>query len=517
MCHPNYNSVCSHLDKTAAVLNAFKMKERWMKKSYGEKGLDRRKFLLGAAATGMATGLEAGLPHDASAREQVPTSRPNVIVYISDQFRADFIGANGQNCTTHTPNLDAMAARGTNFTGAVCNQPVCSPSRSVLLTGRYATETDVWHNARSIDPSLPTLASEFHKAGYSTNLVGKWHLAPGTEAEGGGRGYVKPEFRGGFVDLWEGANEFEWTTHPYEGTIFDRDGKPITFKDEYRVDFVTDRAERFLKQKHDSPFLLYISQLEPHFQNDEKRFIGPKGSAERFADPCVPNDLRPLPGNWQSQLPDYYGCVGAIDKSVGRIVALLEEQKLAENTIFIFTSDHGCHFMTRNEEYKRSPHNSSIRIPLIAQGPGFNGASEIPEIIGNINIMPTLLEAAGIPVPTSLKGRSVMPLLRQPEARKSWPNRELIQISESMTARALRSKEWTYCVIDAQGRQSEKFSDHYVEYQMYSQASDPFEQVNLAGRKEFRSTADQLRDELKTLMLAAGEPPAEIDPAKHYP
>jgi arylsulfatase A-like enzyme len=488
-----------------------------MKKINGEDPLDRRKFLLGTAAMSMAAGLGAALPREVSAQEPPSASKPNVIVYIADQFRADFIGANGQNYTTRTPNLDAMAARGTNFTGAICNQPVCAPSRSMLMTGRYATETGVWHNGLSIDPSLPTLASEFRKAGYSANLIGKWHLAPGREADGGGRGYVKPEFRGGFLDLWEGANELEGTTHPYEGTIFDGDGNSITFKDEYRVDFLTDRAERFLKQKHDKPFLLYISQLEPHFQNDEKRFVAPKGAAEHFADPCIPNDLRPLPGNWQSQLPDYYGCVEAIDKSVGRIIALLDEQNLAENTILIFTSDHGCHFMTRNEEYKRSPHNSSIRIPLIAQGPGFNGASEMPEIIGNINIMPTLLDAAGIPVPDSVKGRSVMPLLREPEARISWPNRELIQISESMTARALRSKEWTYCVIDAQGRRSEKFSDHYVEYQMYNQASDPFEQVNLAGRKEFRSTADQLRDELKNMMRAAGEPPAEIDPAKRYP
>ncbi|MHB1700380.1 MAG: sulfatase-like hydrolase/transferase [Acidobacteriaceae bacterium] len=488
-----------------------------MKQNNNKSAFDRRQFLLGAAATSIVADLEAAFPHEVAAKEHSQSSRPNVIIYIADQFRADFIGANGQNFTTRTPNLDAMAARGTNFTGAICNQPVCAPSRSVLLTGRYATETGVWHNGLNIDATLPTLASEFRKAGYSANLIGKWHLAPSREAEGGGRGYVRPEFRGGFLDLWEGANELEFTTHPYEGTIFDRDGNPINFKDEYRVDFLTDRAERFLRQKHNNPFLLYISQLEPHFQNDEKRFVAPKGAAERFADPCIPNDLRPLPGNWQSQLPDYYGCVEAIDKSVGRIVALLEEQNLAENTIFIFTSDHGCHFMTRNEEYKRSPHNSSIRIPLIAQGPGFNGASEMAEIIGNINIMPTLLEAAEIPVPASVKGRSAMPLLREPGARKSWPNRELIQISESMTARALRSKEWTYCVIDSLDRRSGKFSDHYVEYQMYNQASDPFEQVNLAGRKEFRSVSDQLRNELRIMMQMAGEPPAQIDPVKHYP
>jgi arylsulfatase A-like enzyme len=483
-----------------------------------ELRMDRRSFLAGSAAMGVGLGMaRAGMAEDAAAEEMAGSSRPNVIVYIADQFRADFIGANGGNSTTKTPNLDAMAARGTNFTSAICNQPVCSPSRSVLLTGRYATETGVWHNATNIDPALPTLAGEFRKAGYSANMIGKWHLAPGTAAEGGGRGYVKPEFRGGFDDLWEGANEFEWTTHPYEGTIFDGDGKEITFKDEYRVDFVTDRAERFLKQKHDRPFLLYISQLEPHFQNDEKRFVGPNGSQERFHDPFVPNDLRPLPGNWQSQLPDYYGCVEAIDKSVGRLMQILKEQGLIDNTIVVFTSDHGCHFMTRNEEYKRSPHNSSIRVPLIAQGPGFDHAMAVPELIGNINVMPTLLAAAGVEVPASVKGKSFFGLPDSPAVRKAWPNKELVQISESMTARALRTKEWTYCVIDAQGRRAEKFSDKYVEYQMYSQADDPFEQVNLAGRQEFKAKAAELRTELKGMMTAAGEPEAEIVPVTHYP
>ena len=283
------------------------------------------------------------------------------------------------------------------------------------------------------------------------------------------------------------------------------------------MDFVTDRAERFLKEEHDRPFLLYISQLEPHFQNDEKRFIGPKGSAERFHDPFVPNDLKALPGNWQSQLPDYYGCVEAIDKSIGRLMEVLQEQKLMENTIVLFTSDHGCHFMTRNEEYKRSPHNSSIRVPLIVQGPGFNNAMVVPDVIGNINVMPTLLEATAVKVPASVKGKSFLGLTKEPAARRAWPNKELVQISEAMTARALRTKDWTYCVIDAQGRRSEKFSDRYVEYQMYSQADDPFEQVNLAGRQEYRAKAEELRSELKGMMSAAGEPAVEIEAVKHYP
>ena len=332
--------------------------------------VNRRNFMMGTAAAGVA----AALPHSSAAGQATSEKRqPNIVIYHSDQFRWDFVGANGLNSSTRTPNLDALAAHGKNFTHAVTNQPVCAPARSVLMTGRYASETNVWHNGLPMSTELPTLAGELRKAGYTSNLIGKWHLAPGKEADGGGPGYVKPEYRGGFLDLWEGANALEHTTHPYEGTIYDGDGKEITFKDQYRVDFITDRAERFLRQKQEKPFFLFISQLEPHQQNDLKRMVGPKGSAERFINASVPSDLRNLPGDWHQQLPDYYGACESIDASVGRVRKVLEEEHLADNTIFVFISDHGCHFMTRNQEYKRSTHNSSVRIPLIIQGPGFEG------------------------------------------------------------------------------------------------------------------------------------------------
>jgi arylsulfatase A-like enzyme len=355
------------------------------------------------------------------------------------------------------------------------------------------------------------------KAGYTANLIGKWHLAPNTEADGGGPGAVKPEFRGGFLDLWEGANVIEFTSHPYEGTVWDRAGKEITYKDEYRVDFITDRVERFLRQKQEKPFFLFVSQIEPHQQNDMHRPIGPHGSVERFANSTVPDDLRALPGTWQAQLPDYYGCIEAIDASVGRVRRILEEEHLADNTIFVFLSDHGCHFMTRNQEYKRSTHNSSLRVPLLIDGPRFHGAQQIPELVGLIDIAPTLLEAAGGTVPSGWKGRSLMPLLTDPGARQTWPNQQLIQISESMTGRAIRTKDWTYCVADPSGASKEPSAATYHEYQLYDQRADPHELVNLAGRQEYRAQASELNQQLKKLLLAAGEPEPEIVPAKLYP
>jgi arylsulfatase A-like enzyme len=476
----------------------------------------RRSFLKSTVAAAVATAAPTAVEAQNKSNTAKPATPPNIIVYLSDQFRWDFVGANGRNSSTRTPNLDALASRGKNFTQTVTNQPVCAPARSVLFTSRYATETGVWHNGLELDKSLPTLAGELRKAGYTTNYIGKWHLANGNKSTGGGPGAVKSEDRGGFLDLWEGANGIENTSHPYEGTIWDRDNQPITFKDEYRVDFLTDRAERFLRQKQAKPFFLFISQLEPHQQNDLHQPIAPKGAAQRFLNVSVPDDLRAQPGFWQAQLPDYYGCVESIDASVGRVRKILEEEKLDENTIFVFISDHGCHFGTRNQEYKRSTHNSSIRVPLIIDGPGFRGAQQIPELVGLIDVAPTLLEAAGVPVPPTWKGHSVLPLLSDPEARQQWPNQQLIQISESMTGRAIRTPDWTYCVADISGEKAAA-AKTYTEYQFYDQRADPNELVNLAGRQEYRIKADELREQLKKLIKSAGEPEPEILPAKLYP
>ena len=127
-----------------------------------------------------------------------------------------------------------------------------------------------------------------------------------------------------------------------------------------------------------------------------------------------------------------------------------------------------------------------------------------------------MLEAVGLPVPASWKGRSLMPLLNDADARQSWVNQQLIQISESMTGRALRTPDWTYCIADTTGNKELRAAT-YTEYQMYDQRADPHELVNLAGRMEYRAKADDLREQLKKLLAYAGEPVPEILEAKLYP
>src|SRR4051812_11330247 len=121
-----------------------------------ENSQSRRTFFKGTMAAAMAAAVPASAEAQRKAAAPPPAKKPNIILYLADQFRWDFVGANGRNGSTRTPNIDALAARGKNFTHAVTNQPVCAPARSVLFTSRYATETGVWHNGLELDKSLPT-------------------------------------------------------------------------------------------------------------------------------------------------------------------------------------------------------------------------------------------------------------------------------------------------------------------------------------------------------------------------
>ncbi len=226
---------------------------------------------LPAAGAGAPAASEGAAP-------AAPGKRPNLLMIIADQFRWDFVGAYGLNPIGVTPNLDGIAQRGVAFENAVTNQPLCSPSRACLFTGEYATQTGVWTLGPGLRPGATTLATILRGEGYTANYIGKWHLAPNSRQNPASHGYVPPEYRGGFDDLWEGSNELELTSHPYEGTIWNGDGTPMPFKDIYRVDYLTNLAVKFLRQPQPKPFFLVVSQLEPHFQNDANAFIPPGGT-----------------------------------------------------------------------------------------------------------------------------------------------------------------------------------------------------------------------------------------------
>ncbi|HWB82809.1 MAG TPA: sulfatase-like hydrolase/transferase [Bryobacteraceae bacterium] len=448
------------------------------------------------------------------AQEQRPvgSQRPNIVMIISDQFRADNLGCMGLNPMNLTPNLDGLASRGVLFRNAITSQPVCAPARATLFTGQYAERHGVWHNGPGIDPKASTVATAMRQAGYSTNYIGKWHLAPNQQRTDAQKGPVPPQYRGGFADFWEASNELEHTSHAYEGEIFASDGTPIRYSGTYRSEFLTGRAVRFLKEHRGTkPFLLVVSYLNVHHQNDSDTYVPPKEYANRYKNFFVPQDLRSLPGSWPSQLSDYYGCVASMDDCVGTLLRTLKEEGLEQNTIVSFMSDHGCHFKTRNTEYKRSPHESSIHIPLIIGGPGFDRPAQVDRLVSHVDLAPTFLEAAGVAVPQSMQGRSFWPVISNPG--HPWRDEVYIHMSEYMVGRILRTPEWTYAVATPkrQGWRATASSDSYVEYMLYDLKADPFQHVNLAGRAETREISMKLRQRMLDRIVEAGGTRPQIE------
>lgn len=443
-----------------------------------------------------------------TAAAQTSTAKPNVVVIFSDQFRWDCIGAAGLNPMGLTPNLDEMANHGTMFTSAICSQPVCAPARASLLTGQYPSKHGVWKNAITLDTNAVTFPKVMREAGYSTNHIGKWHLGPPEE-----KGTVAPQYRGGFLDLWQSSNVLESTSHPYEGDLYDGDGKTIHFENIYRTDFMTDLAQKFLRSNTaKSPFLLTLSYLEVHHQNDIDSFVPPKEYAGKYKNYWTPPDLAPLPGSWPSQLSDYYGSVAKMDETVGRIRKTLKETGLDRNTIVMFISDHGCHFKTRNTEYKRSPHESSIHVPLVFEGPGFNRGLKIPEIVSHVDLAPSLLAAAGLPIPASMQGHSFLPLLDR--RTEGWRNEAYFEMSEFVTGRGLRTPQYTYAAMAPKPPDWKPVNgaERYQEYMMYDLYADPHQHTNLAGRATHKKEADALRARLAERIFEASGKRAPVDP-----
>ncbi len=421
-----------------------------------------------------------------------------MLVVLSDQQRPDSCGVFGQRLPV-TPRLDALAADGVAFDEAFTVQPVCGPARAAIQTGLYPTRTGCWRNGIALPPSATTLADRMSALGYRTGYIGKWHLAsnrgrnlpadrPAARFE---RRPVPPERRGGYRDVWVAADALEHTSGATSGHVYDEQGNRVRL-DGYRVDALTDlaidRLDRLDRLDDTRPFFLFVSFLEPHHQNNRFRTIGPKGWSERFDSFDRPGDLPAWGGDWRWNYAEYLACCASIDANLGRLVDALVRQGRLDDTLVVFTSDHGSHFRTRNLEYKRSPHDASIRVPLVIAGPGFRGGQHRRDLATNLDLLPTIVTAAGGEDP-GLDGRSL-------HTEAAAPDDVLVQISESQIGRALRTTTHTYAA-KAPGRNplaghSRASADRYVGTHLYDNVRDPDQRTNLIDDPSSR----QLRREL---------------------
>lgn len=431
----------------------------------------------------------------------------NIVFYFSDQQRWDTVNEGV------TPNLMKLADEGVLFENSFTCQPVCGPARSCLQSGMYATETGCYTNGIALPQDITPLAEYFNRAGYQTAYIGKWHLGS-DKYPGIGVHCEKtaiPKDRQGKYQYWRAADCLEFTSHGYDGYVFDGDGNKIDFTG-YRADCINDFALEFLdKREKDKPFFLFVSQLEPHQQNDRNRFEGYKETIEKYKDYPLPDDLTFLKGDYKEMYPDYISAINRLDYNVGKLVAKLKQQGIYEDTIIIYTSDHGCHFKTRNMEYKRSCHESSIHTPLIIKGGGFEGGKRDNRLVSLIDLPPTMLSMAGIKTPPNFKGYDLTKETDDPETRRKCV---FIQISESQCGRAVRTDRFMYSVKDLNptGYLHENSKVYFEDY-LYDLKKDPIEKHNLVKDPKYA----HVRRELKYLLLEeirkAGEEAPVIFPA----
>lgn len=433
-------------------------------------------------------------------------NKKNIIFYFSDQQRWDTVNEEV------TPNLCRLADEGVKFENNFTCQPVCGPARACLQSGRYATEIGCYWNGVPLPKDTKTLAHHFNEAGYQTAYIGKWHLASDRLPAGFHcEKTAVPKDRQGGYQYWRAADVLEFTSHGYDGYVFDDDGNKLEFTG-YRADCINDYALEFIDNRDkEKPFFMFISQLEPHHQNDHKHIEGYRETIDKYNNYPIPDDLSFLKGNYKEEYPDYISAVNRLDYNVGRLVQKLKEQGIYEDTIIIYTSDHGAHFKTRNPEYKRSSHESASHTPLIIRGGGFDGGKIEKRLSSLIDLPPTMLSMAGIPIPNDYSGIDLTQQIDNPDIGR---NCVFIQVSEASNSRAVRTDRFKYEVRDmAPLGYLHHSSNVYFESYLYDLKKDPDERHNLVKDSRYRHIRQELKYLLLEQMKNANEQPPMILPA----
>lgn len=336
----------------------------------------------------------------------------NLLYIFPDQLGAKWLGCSG-NSIIKTPNIDRFCRESSNFTSAYSNSPVCTPYRGLLFTGKYPSETGVRENGDEIPDQQKYLADYFNEADYRTSYVGKWHLSGHPHCNR----WVQEDKRGGF------QNFIGWESHHVDhmkGMVWERPDRPILF-DGHETDGLTDVAINQLdylsNESEDSPFCMFLSYQAPH---------PPCTPLSPYQEHYEGIDLCPEPNTDQEALfknsfwdadyktPEfrrrYYSEISHIDAAFGRILSYLDDSGLSENTIVIFTSDHGemngCHSLFGKGIF----YEESIKVPLMIRHPDYSGkAINMP--VSTIDLLPSLLDLCEIETTNSFQGKSIKGLL----------------------------------------------------------------------------------------------------------
>ncbi len=458
--------------------------------------LTRREFIAGVAGVPMAA---------------APAARPNILFIMVDEMRWDAMG-----CENHpvvrTPVLDRLAAEGVRFHRAYTVSPVCSPARASVFTGRYAHVHGVTMNGAPAFPGeifLPTILKHY---GYHTAISGKLHYTP-------------KGFDYGFDRFWTFSNEGPRPEDGYMEYLRRKHGTPQKWpivpgtcpwpddplgrdvglfkypKEDFETEWITDRAVEYLRSRAGErpPWFLFTSYLKPHSPSVEPEPYFSMYDPGKIPVPKLPANARELraaqTGRSKRHWVDdermvrvlsalYYGAITHVDEQIGRLVGELERLGMAGNTLVVFTADHGNMLGDRGRWFKGLQYEGSARVPLLWRGPKGaeeNGGRVVEQVVENTDLMPSILEAAGIPIPEGVQGRSFLKLARGKE--RNWKNRCFSQLRSGM----LLEGRWKYIdnSLDGTGPR-----------ELYDLENDPKEERNLAEEPKQRARVAEYAREL---------------------
>jgi len=441
--------------------------------------------------------------------------RPNIVVVLVDDLRWDEIGCAGHPFA-RTPNIDRIASEGVRFRNAFCTTPLCSPVRACLLTGLHTHHHGILDNINRNEQShrLKTFPQVLQRNGYNTAYVGKWHM--------GNDDTARPGFD-------------YWVSMKGQGTSFDPllnvDGERKKFSG-HTTDVLNEKAVAFIRQERQQPFCLYVAHkaLHPELtQRDDGSITDPKAAKflpakrhrELYADAAIPRRLNvtdslkdkpalqreieglpplgPATGTSDKTVRDRLRMLAAVDEGVGLLLAELERSGELDNTVFVFTSDHGYWYGEHGLSVERRlAYEEGIRIPLLVRYPRLvKSGGVIDQFALSIDLAPTLLDLAHATATFSMDGRSLVPLLKG-EHPADWRTSFLIQYNtdtvfprvHKMGYRAIRTKRWKYI----------RYNELNGMDELYDLKNDPYEMENVVNRPDSKMVLNRLSSEIDGLL-----------------
>jgi N-acetylglucosamine-6-sulfatase len=453
---------------------------------------------------GVATAVSAESPPPLERR---PDAQPlNLVFILTDDHRYDALGFMGHPFL-ETPHLDALAREGIHFENAFVTTSLCSPSRASILTGLYAHRHRVVDNNHPVPPGTVYFPQYLQQAGYATAFIGKWHMGhEGDDPQPGFDHWVSFRGQGSYLPTPSGLNV---------------NGRKVAQKG-YITDELTDYAMEWLDGlPADQPFFLYLSHKAVH-----ANFTPAERHAGRYAEEEIPPPPSmahpPRSAHWpawtQNQRNSWHGVdfpyhsrldvweyyrryletLLAVDESVGRVVDLLGRRGWLDNTVILYMGDNGFAFGEHGLIDKRTAYEESMRVPLLGRVPGVVGGTVVEQVVANIDVGPSMLEAAGLVPPDGLDGRSFMPLLRDNDA--PWRGELLYEyfwernFPQTPTVHALRGDRYKYI----------RYHGLWDVNELFDLQEDPLEARNLIASPEHQEIVESMNQRLFEILEETG-------------